>query len=103
MFRPACSVCLCSLLSAGHGLWLDREQQLCLILWKKLDAWAQTVYEWARGAGMEDSVMTVDELSSSDETRGTGHYLSRSLTMVPAAPGASVCCTIHSTAANTCL
>ena len=72
MFCPACKICPCSWLSAGHGLWLDREQQLCLILWKTLDSWAQTIYEWARGAGMEDSVMTVDELSSSDETRSTG-------------------------------
>jgi len=59
-------------LSAGHGLWLDRGQQSCLILWKKLEAWAATIHEWARSSGMQDSVMTVDELSSGDEVRGTG-------------------------------
>ena len=56
----------------GHGLWLDRGQQHCLILWKKLEVWAQTMYEWARNSGLQDSVMTIDELSSGDEVQGTG-------------------------------
>lgn len=59
------------LVASGHGLWLDRGQQSCLILWKKLEAWAATIHEWARSSGMQDSVMTVDELSSGDEVRGT--------------------------------
>jgi hypothetical protein len=44
-------------------------------MWKKLDAWAQAIYEWARSSGMQDSVMTIDELSSGDEVRGTGGSL----------------------------
>lgn len=59
---------------AGHGLWLEKTQSSCLILWKKLDAWAQTIHEWARNNGMEDSVMTVDELSSGPEVMGTGKH-----------------------------
>lgn len=59
---------------AGHGLWLDRGQQQCLILWKTLDVWAQTIYEWARNSGLQDSVMTIDELSSGDEVQGTGDF-----------------------------
>ncbi len=60
---------------AGHGLWLDRERQSCLILWKQLEGWAATIHDWARGSGMQDQVMTVDELSSGDEVRGTGEAL----------------------------
>ncbi len=62
-------------LVVGHGLWLDRGQQQCLILWHKLDAWAQIIYEWARSSGLQDSVMTIDELSSGDEVQGTGRPL----------------------------
>lgn len=68
-------------LAVGNGLWLDKGQQQCLILWHKLDAWAQIIYEWARNSGLQDSVMTIDELSSGDEVQGTGK--SRSPFRVP--------------------
>ena len=42
------------------------------MLWKKLDEWAATVYGLVRELGMQEAVMTVDELSSGDEVRGTG-------------------------------
>lgn len=57
---------------AGHGLWLDKQQDLCLILWKSLDAWAQTLRQWARSVGMQDSVTTLDDLSTGAEVVGTG-------------------------------
>lgn len=34
--------------------------------------WADAVYGCARELGLQDSVMTLDELSSGDEVRGTG-------------------------------
>ena len=42
------------------------------MLWKKLEEWAVTVYRFVRELGLQDSVMTVDELSSGDEVAGTG-------------------------------
>ena len=42
------------------------------MLWKKLEEWADTVYRFVRELGMQESVMTVDELSSGDEVAGTG-------------------------------
>lgn len=58
--------------SAGHGLWLDKQQDSCLVLWKSLDAWAQTLRQWARSVGMQDSVTTLDDLSTGAEVVGTG-------------------------------
>ena len=42
------------------------------MLWMKLEQWADAVYAFARASGLQDSVMTLDELSSGDEARGTG-------------------------------
>ncbi|KAK9819282.1 hypothetical protein WJX81_008499 [Elliptochloris bilobata] len=55
----------------GAGRWLDAGQRRCLVLWRPLAGWADAIYGWARGAGLEDSVTTVDELSSGDEVAGT--------------------------------
>jgi hypothetical protein len=57
---------------AGNAQWLDKGQQRCLVLWMKLGQWADAVYAFARELGLQDSVMTLDELSSGDEARGTG-------------------------------
>ncbi|CAK0782296.1 hypothetical protein CVIRNUC_005622 [Coccomyxa viridis] len=59
------------LVSRGNGRWLDKGRQQCLVLWKKLEEWAATVYGLVRELGMQEAVMTVDELSSGDEVRGT--------------------------------
>ena len=61
-------------LLAGNGRWLDKGRQQCLVLWKKLEEWASTVYGLVRELGMQEAVMTVDELSSGDEVRGTGAH-----------------------------
>ena len=45
------------------------------MLWKKLQEWADTVYSFVRGLGLQESVMTVDELSSGEEVAGTGSLL----------------------------
>lgn len=38
----------------------------------QLEDWAQLLLSFAQSTGMNDLVMTVDELSSGIETRGTG-------------------------------
>eukprot|EP00884_Botryococcus_braunii_P019777 jgi/Botrbrau1/6483/Bobra.0034s0056.1 len=60
-----------SLIANGNGLWLDKEKQRCLVLWKKLGEWADTIYSWVRSQGLESSVMTVEELHSGDEVEGS--------------------------------
>lgn len=47
---------------------------------KQIEQWADTIYEWVSSYGLEDSVMTVDELSHGDDTSGTG------ATVMPSGP-----------------
>ncbi len=61
--------------NAGNARWLDKDRTQCLVLWKKMEEWAATVYSIVRELGMQESVMTVDELSSGDEVAGTGTHL----------------------------
>jgi hypothetical protein len=44
----------------------------CLVLWQRLPEVAADIASWAAGAGVSDSVMLVDDLSSGPEVRGTG-------------------------------
>lgn len=55
----------------GEAIWLDKAKRECLVLWKKVDEWARTIYQFAKGFGLSDAVMTVDELSSGDDVRGS--------------------------------
>lgn len=73
----------------GHAVWLDPKQSRsshssssnlsshgtktrCLILWRRLAEVAADIAAWAANAGVADSVMLVDELSTGPEVRGTG-------------------------------
>jgi len=42
-----------------------------LILWHKLEDWADILHAWARDAGVIDDVLTVEELKTGDDTHGT--------------------------------
>lgn len=57
---------------AGNAQWLDKDRGQCLVLWKKIGEWADALYGVARDLGLQDSVMTIDELSSGVEVKGTG-------------------------------
>lgn len=57
---------------AGNALWLDDSQRMCLVLWHSAEQWGDIILLWARSVGMEESVTTIDELSSGDEVQGTG-------------------------------
>jgi ESCRT-II complex subunit VPS25 len=39
---------LSALVDAGNGEWLDPQRSRCLVLWRKLDDWAELVYKWVR-------------------------------------------------------
>ena len=62
------------MLPTGNGLWLDKAKSQCLILWKKLPDWAKDLHQWAHSIGLEDSVTTVDEITSGEDCRGTGGH-----------------------------
>ncbi|KAI5057281.1 hypothetical protein GOP47_0027296 [Adiantum capillus-veneris] len=60
-----------ALVSEGRAEWLDKEHQKCLILWRKIQNWADIILQFVRDHGMDDGVMTIEEIRSGDETRGT--------------------------------
>ncbi|KAG1672486.1 hypothetical protein FOA52_002794 [Chlamydomonas sp. UWO 241] len=60
------------LAAQGSAEWVDpKAKRECLVLWRKLPEWAAQIHEFARTYGLADSVMTVDELRSGDDVRGT--------------------------------
>lgn len=65
------SAILDELTAQGSGEWLDKNKRQCLIFWRKLADWVDIIYEFAQTYGLKDSVMTVDELATGDDVRGT--------------------------------
>ncbi|GJP39579.1 hypothetical protein CLOM_g23933 [Closterium sp. NIES-68] len=51
--------------------WTDRSRTRCLILWKAIADWADTLLHFVRENGFGDSVLTLQEIRSGDDTRGT--------------------------------
>ncbi|PNW86188.1 hypothetical protein CHLRE_02g076400v5 [Chlamydomonas reinhardtii] len=62
------------LATQGRAEWMDKGKTRCLVYWRRVDEWAGAVTEFVRTFGLSDSVMTVDELSSGDDVRGTDLY-----------------------------
>jgi hypothetical protein len=44
----------------------------CLALLLQVDEWATAIADFVRTYGLSESVMTLDELSTGDDVRGTG-------------------------------
>ena len=68
----------------GHALWLDRAHSQCLVLWKRLPEWAEIIYTFAQTYGLDDSVMTVDDLSDAEDTANTGSFRNVGVSYMPA-------------------
>jgi hypothetical protein len=58
--------------AAGNGLWLDPQKQACLVLWRRVEEWAEVILSWASTYGVSDAVMLLEDLSSGDDVRNTG-------------------------------
>lgn len=67
-FGPLACATACTALMASAHMFL-----FCAVA--QVDEWAGAVTEFVRTFGLSDSVMTVDELSSGDDVRGTGASL----------------------------
>lgn len=50
------------LVRQGLALWFDKSQRSALVLWRSVREWGDVIYAWARGCGLEGSVVTVDEM-----------------------------------------
>ncbi|XP_017972291.1 PREDICTED: vacuolar protein sorting-associated protein 25 isoform X1 [Theobroma cacao] len=60
-----------ALVSEGRAEWLDKGHRKCLILWHRIQDWAGIILNFVKDNGFEDSVMTVEEIRSGIESRGT--------------------------------
>ncbi|KAK2990093.1 hypothetical protein RJ640_017764 [Escallonia rubra] len=62
--------------------WMDKSHRKCLILWHRVQDWADLILHFVKENGLEDSVMTVEEIRSGTESRGTElHGMDRTVLM----------------------
>ncbi|KAI4373728.1 hypothetical protein MLD38_011817 [Melastoma candidum] len=69
--HEARQVFLSALVSEGRAEWLDKGHKKCLVLWHRIQDWADILVQYVKENGLEDSVMTVEEIRSGPESRGT--------------------------------
>ncbi|XP_057503026.1 vacuolar protein sorting-associated protein 25-like isoform X2 [Actinidia eriantha] len=50
---------------------MDKGHRKCLILWHRIQDWADLILRFVKDNGLEDSVLTVEEIRSGTESRGT--------------------------------
>ncbi|CAN4076317.1 unnamed protein product [Withania somnifera] len=73
---------LSALVSDGRAEWMDKGHRKCLVLWHRIQDWADVIVHFVKEYGLEDSVMTVEEIRSGTESRGTElHGIERTLLM----------------------
>eukprot|EP00850_Spirogloea_muscicola_P019294 SM000187S03911 [mRNA] locus=s187:136779:138424:- [translate_table: standard] len=62
---------LAALVAEGRAEWLDKGHQKCLILWRRVEDWADILLQFVRDNAMENNVMTMEELRQGDDVHGT--------------------------------
>jgi len=67
--HEAKEVFLAALVSEGRAEWMDKGHKKCLILWLRIQDWANLILNFVKDNGLE--VMTVEEIRSGIDTRGT--------------------------------
>ncbi|KAH9605914.1 hypothetical protein KSS87_010239 [Heliosperma pusillum] len=73
---------LSALVAEGHAAWMDKGHRRCLVLWHRIQDWAEIIFHFVRDNGLEDSVMTVEELRTGVESQGTElHGMDRTVLM----------------------
>lgn len=60
-----------ALVAEGRGEWLDKGHRRCLVLWRKVEDWADTILAFAQENALGNGVTTVEELRSGDDSKGT--------------------------------
>ncbi|KAK6923125.1 ESCRT-II complex, Vps25 subunit [Dillenia turbinata] len=73
---------LSALVSEGRAEWMHKGHRKCLILWHRIQDWADSIVQFVKDNGLEDTVMTVEEIRSGVESRGTElHGIDRTILM----------------------
>ncbi|ESQ43581.1 hypothetical protein EUTSA_v10015765mg, partial [Eutrema salsugineum] len=62
---------LSAIVGEGSAEWLDKGHRKCLILWHRIQDWADIILHFVKENGLEDSLMTVEEIRSGTESHGT--------------------------------
>ncbi|MED6220332.1 Vacuolar protein-sorting-associated protein 25 [Stylosanthes scabra] len=55
----------------GRAEWMDKFHRKCLILWHRIEEWAEILVQFARDNGLEDGVVTIEEIRFGTESQGT--------------------------------
>ncbi|XP_050237856.1 vacuolar protein sorting-associated protein 25 [Mercurialis annua] len=80
--HEAREVFLSALVSEGRAEWLDKGHRKCLLLWHRIQEWADLILRFVKDNGLENDVMTIEEIRSGTETRGTElHGIDRTILM----------------------
>ncbi|RYQ81453.1 hypothetical protein Ahy_Scaffold1g107377 isoform B [Arachis hypogaea] len=62
---------LSALVADGRAEWMDKGHRKCLILWHRIQEWAEILVQFARDNGLEDGVVTMEEIRFGTESQGT--------------------------------
>ncbi|KAL8138957.1 hypothetical protein V2J09_004958 [Rumex salicifolius] len=62
---------LSSIVGEGRAEWMDKGHRKCLILWHRIQEWTDIIVQFVKENGLEDSVMTIEEIRTGVESRGT--------------------------------
>ncbi|XP_058777513.1 vacuolar protein sorting-associated protein 25 [Vicia villosa] len=62
---------LSALVSEGRAEWMDKGHRKCLILWHRIQDWADILLQFAKDNGLEDGVVTIEEIRFGTESQGT--------------------------------
>ncbi|NXQ96151.1 VPS25 protein, partial [Sagittarius serpentarius] len=52
----------------GNLEWLDKNKTSFLIMWRRPEEWGKLIYQWVSKNGLTNSVFTLYELASGDDT-----------------------------------
>ncbi|XP_074283427.1 vacuolar protein sorting-associated protein 25-like [Silene latifolia] len=73
---------LSALVAEGHAEWMDKGHRKCLVLWHRIQDWPEIILHFVKDNGLEDSVMTVEELRTGVESQETElHGMDRTVLM----------------------
>ncbi|XP_051014638.1 vacuolar protein-sorting-associated protein 25 isoform X2 [Acomys russatus] len=56
----------------GNLEWLDKNKSSFLIMWRRPEEWGKLIYQWVSKSGQNNSVFTLYELTSGEDTEDEG-------------------------------
>lgn len=58
----------------GNIEWSDKSKSRCVVMWRTPAEWGNLIYKWACKSGMKNTVCTLYELTSGNDTKGEEFY-----------------------------